>query len=168
MTAGKYSALKPIPKALELKRTSPPPAALPSTLRSFKDLTVDELKANPELAGALRRLRAQVVDSSNAAIGDSSGIVKASTITDIKAVLTPEIVAGDPRLRKELKSLKSRTEVLSTLKAARTLSAVGERNHASGPPHAAGIETVSSIGPGWLGPHRTMESYRRPTGPGKR
>ena len=147
----------------------PPPPTIQQALQSCRGLTVHDLRQDPALFDALRRLRATTTGADNFDRAKCApALIKR---TDIKAIrgLTANLVVHDPELRHHLKQLRSRTRHLKIQRDARTFSAVGELgHHLPGPPQAAGKVTVASMGPGWLGPHRVMESYRRPTGPGNR
>ena len=91
-------------------------------------------------------------------------VVRHSEIDSIRA-LTPAAVARDPSLRETLKRLQQRTHHLNTLSRSHKFSALGELGPVTS---HAGKDSIASIGPGWMGPHRLMESHRRPLGPGKR
>ena len=151
--------------------TVPPPPTIQQALRACRGLTVSDLKQDPNLLDALRRLRAATtgVDDVGRAKSASALIIKTTDINAIRGGLTANFVVRDPEMRQQLRYLRSRTQHLKLARDARKLSAVGELGrHLPGPPHAAGKPIVASIGNGWVGPHRSMESYRRLTGPGKR
>ena len=145
----------------------PPPPTIQQSLRSCRGLTVESLKADPNLREALRRLRAGMDDTVRATSAPPL-IIKADEIGAIRGI-TAKQIQHDAEMRQQFRFLRNRTTHLQMLKDSRKFSAVGELSR--GPPspsRAAGKQTVASIGTGWLGPHRVMESYRRPTGPGKR
>ena len=156
----------------------PPPPTIHESLRSCKGVTVEELKSNPLLCTALRRLRASTTTAAldGRATTAPPLIVSSATFGDIRSTLKAKHVIKDEALRLSLKALKDRTTAIKTERDAHRFSAVGEIPRppppVCGPPRgyhpAAGKQTVATIGPGWLGPHRMMESFRRPTGPGKR
>jgi len=163
MTAGD-TAMKPVNKPPPRQPDAPPD--IPKAFRALGSLTVEDLKQDPGLAKSLKQLRQQMLDP--AASSAQTGIVSATSIAGIKQTLTPAMVTKDVALKEQLRALKVRCGTLKTKKLAHTFNAVGESPDAAVPPCPAGLETVASIGPGWIGPHRLMESYRRPTGPGKR
>ena len=145
------------------------------SLRSFKNVTVDELRADPHLAKALRRLRSEmaaqgaVLSAAPEQQRRMGTLITHADIEGIRSELTPRLVANDAELRKQLTHLKQRATALKTMSDSHKFSAIGELGRfPPGPPLAAGLQTIASIGPGWVGPHRLMESYRRPTGPGRR
>ena len=173
--------------------------------KSFKHLTVEDLKADPMLLQALRSLHA-TIGHARPHTAPSSRPLTAPHIQAIRAV-TPTAVAHDINLRANLQKLKARTDLIGTRRAGHKFSAVGESAHVGASirarglpftPHA-GRDSIASIGPGcnkqrpWasnsehdglscmpasdtfvvvaragMGPHRLMESHRRPLGPGKR
>ena len=146
-----------------------------ASLRSFKDLTVEDLRADPHLAKALRRLRSEMVAqgaaSSAAPVQQRrmGSVITHADIQGIRSGLTPKLVANDATLRRQLAHLKQRATTLKTITDSHKFSAIGELGRLPpGAPRAAGLQTIASIGPGWVGPHRLMESNRRPTGPGRR
>lgn len=154
-----------------------PPTLLDSLPKSCRDLTVEDLKNDPALRTALRSLR----DTMTAAAGQRDGRAATAPIVtqnDLGAVrsITGKMVARDMALRTELRTLKYRATDMKTERDSHKFSALGEVPRlpipVHGPPRgwhpAAGKQTIASIGPGWIGPHRLMESYRRPTGPGNR
>ena len=163
------------------KKSAPAPPSVSATLSSLgKSLTPDDLKADPLLASALRSLKATTQKAAAGApsgrAATASGIVTHSELDHIRGGLSAKLVAKDDELRASLRALQKRATTLKINHDAHKFSAIGEiqrpKPPTSGPPSglhpAAGLQTVASIGPGWVGPHRVMESYRRPTGPGKR
>ena len=92
------------------------------------------------------------------------GVVRRTEVERMRA-LAPAAVARDPALKATLKRLQQRTQHLSTVHRSKKFSALGELGLVNA---HAGKDTFASIGPGWMGPHRLMESHRRPLGPGKR
>ena len=158
--------------------TVPPPPTVLESLKAIKagQSTVDTLKADPNLTSALRRLRAST--EAGRAAAAQPVIVSKSDVSYIPANVSTRLIMRDPALREALSSLRARTGELKLGRECHKFSAVGELTKpratgsvpsdwdAAGVP--AGKQTIAAIGPGWVGPHRLMESYRRPTGPGKR
>ena len=176
-----------MPPVVRLERikggaSSPPNASmLFQSLKSFRSLSAEDLRRNPLLKDSLRRLRAQTLGAgsepratSASLLGKHTPFLTAADIEACKAVKGGMVVRDDA-LRASLSSLKKRTELLRTIADARKYSAVGERpvpKPCPGLPpskmHPAGRYTIASIGPGFMGPHRCVESYRRPRGTGNR
>ena len=195
----------------EQKAMRPGSAHVFSEFRSFKHLTVADLKADPALTNALRSLHATIGPARPHTAASSARPLTALQIQAIRSV-RPAVVSHDPSLRASLQKLKARTTTLGTARVAHKFSAlgesarVGEGIRARGLPYTphAGLDTVASPGPGCklrsrasnaepicalqpsellesggrhafllharagMGPHRLMESHRRPLGPGKR
>ena len=165
-----------------MKNERPGSAAVLQEFRSFKHLTVADLKTDPALTAALRSLHAAVhsgrpqtahVDMFSLRPSTSSArVLTRPDIAEIRSV-TPAAVSRDPVLKSSLQILRARTDRLGTARSAARFSAVGEASRvareirALGLPYTphAGLDTIASAGPGWIGPHRVMESHRRPRGP---
>ena len=161
-----------------------PSAPFVGACNSFKNLTVYDLKRDPHLRNALRSLRATMQSApsppqrpATVDLGALRGggsrqppreVLTRSHLAGIKHQLKRRYVARDEDLTEALKALQHRVEHLSLHRRAASFSAVGEKGGQEllairgGP---AGKQYIASIGPGWVGPHRVMESFRRPTGP---
>lgn len=142
--------------------------AVPSFLASLRGLhkiTIQDVQQDPALRQALRMLRAASHSAhSSEQQHHAPRIFQREDFQRVRA-LTPTEVSRDPALKAGLQSLRARTAHLRTVKESRSFSALSSQTI---PYTHAGRDYVASMGPGWMGPHRVMQSHRRPLGPGKR
>ena len=124
--------------------------------QDLKNLTVEQLKADPSLRDALRELRAAVVGGEGRATGEKPNMPEtpAHTMLSSKSREKPTIWHCVPSVTEPVKHVLRPTS-----------SSNHSRVVANKLP-AAGTYTVASPGPGWMGPYCAMESNRRPLGPG--
>lgn len=140
----------------------------------LKNLTVRDLKADPTLAVALRQLK-QTLAATTSVPASAAPASAAPLATSDRGHGARSTVASHSTGHGAQPSVVSHTNVwhvdkslteAPTLVLRPTSSSSRPRVVANKLP-SAGTYTVSSPGPGWMGPACAMESYRRPLGPGQ-